>query len=178
MIDYGKIDAAETYYKRAGFVRIESPWVVSKATSAITKPPERQDNELVHNGKVLVASGEQSFLYLYLKRFLPAGTYQTTTPCFRRENFDFLHSKYFMKTELIDTLHPDPEQLEYIIDVCLWFFKRYIPTAEVVSTENGYDIVANGMELGSYGLRQCAYLDWIYATGVAEPRLSRVMGAI
>ena len=36
-----------------------------------------------------------------------------------------------------------------------------------------YDIEScNGIELGSYGIREFAGFRWIYGTGVAEPRLS------
>lgn len=30
-------------------------------------------------------------------------------------------------------------------------------------------------ELGSYGIRECEYLKWIYATGCADPRLSKII---
>jgi hypothetical protein len=68
------------FYESFGFKRIESPWTVTKDVSDITKPPGGKD-------KVLVASGEQSFLYLYLKGFLPRGRYQTVTPCFREQEY-------------------------------------------------------------------------------------------
>ena len=83
MINYGRLDRSIKYYEENGFKRIESPWTVTKAVSAITKPPGGKDWEIVGKDKVLVASGEQSFLYLYLKGFLPKGKYQTVTPCFR-----------------------------------------------------------------------------------------------
>ena len=38
-----------------------------------------------------------------------------------------------------------------------------------------YDIDYHGIELGSYGIRHCQFLNWIYGTGCAEPRLSKVM---
>ena len=96
MIDYGILDKSVKYYEKHGFTRIESPWAVSKDTAYITKPEHASDTDFVieYNKKHLVASGEQSFLYLFLKGFLPPGCYQTITPCFRYESFDFLHSKY------------------------------------------------------------------------------------
>ena len=45
---------------------------------------------------------------------------------------------------------------------------------DIVKTEQGFDLEYNGIELGSYGIRSCEYLDWIYATGLAEPRMSMV----
>lgn len=103
MINYQIIQDSIDYYSKCGFERIESPWAVSAEVANITKPEGKTNFIINHNDKALVASGEQSFLYLYLKGFLPKGCYQTVTPCFRYENFDILHTKYFIKNELIDT---------------------------------------------------------------------------
>ena len=85
MIDYSIIDySTQFYHTKGGFQRIESPWTVTEQTSNITKPPGASEFKIQDTDKVLVASGEQSFLYLYLKDFLPKGRYQTTTPCFMR----------------------------------------------------------------------------------------------
>ena len=73
-----------------------------------------------------MASGEQSFLYLYLKNFLPKGKYQTVTPCFREEVFDETHTKYFMKNELIITDNVNKEELLRVVDICKKFFNRKI----------------------------------------------------
>lgn len=97
MIDYAILADSTKFYGDNGFMRIESPWTVSARVDDITRPKDRIAFQLVHHDKCLVASGEQSFLYLYLKDFLPLGQFQTITPCFRYESFDFLHTKYFMK---------------------------------------------------------------------------------
>lgn len=183
MIDYGIINDSTIYYDSHGFSRIESPWTVTKYVSSITKPPGGVDYDIkpnsgiLHNNKVLVASGEQSFLYLYLKGFLPKGRFQTITPCFRFEDFDFLHTKYFIKNELIETKDVSEKSLDDIIGICLDFFNKYLP-CEAVRTEIGWDICGGVIELGSYGIRSCEYLDWIYATGVAEPRLSSIINKL
>lgn len=179
MIDYGNISKSIEFYGDKGFARIEAPWTVSPAISSITKPVDRTDYILRHNGKSLVASGEQSFLYLYLKNHLPKGRFQTVTPCFRDETFDHLHSKYFIKNELIDTLDVSEDNLHHIILTCLEFFRMSLgESVRVMKTQEGYDIVCKAgekdVELGSYGIRSCEFLDWIYATGCAEPRLSDV----
>ena len=44
----------------------------------------------------------------------------------------------------------------------------------IVPTDIGYDIEYNKVELGSYGIRENEYLTWIYGTGCAEPRLSKL----
>lgn len=176
MIDYSLISESIYYYQDSGFVRIESPWTVSEYVDNITKPKDVLSFQLKHNNKCLVASGEQSFLYLYLKDFLPKGQFQTTTPCFRFESFDYYHTKYFIKNELIKTDVVNVTELDRITDICLKFFKKHIPDAVVVKTDIGYDIEFNGNELGSYGIRENEYLKWIYATGCAEPRLSKLIG--
>lgn len=180
MIDYSIINNSIDFYQSNGFQRIESPWMVSEAISNITKPSDRQ-NYIVTYGtktKTLVASAEQSFLYLYLKGFLPYGRLQSCTPCFRNETFDFLHTKYFIKNELIDTLNVNENSLKEIVNTALSFFQKYLPESKVEKTKDGYDIVFNGMELGSYGIRKCDFLKWVYGTGVAEPRLSSIIKSI
>lgn len=176
MIDYKLIDDSIRYYEGKGFKRIESPWTVSEKVDNITKPSDRISFQLKHNDKCLVASGEQSFLYLYLKGFLPKGKFQTVTPCFRFESFDFLHTKYFLKNELIVTDNVDTKQLVRIVEECAEFYQpMFKNTLDVVKTSDGFDIEVDGKELGSYGIRSCEFLDWIYATGCAEPRTSSLI---
>ncbi len=177
MIDYKLLNDSIDFYTVNGFQRIESPWTVSKQIDDITRPEDRIPFELKHNGKRLVASGEQSFLYLYLKNFLPKGQYQTITPCYRFEAFDFLHTKYFMKNELIVTDDVTEERLDQVIQTAYKFFSQYfnVHKLKIVNTPDGFDILYNGYELGSYGIRECEFLKWIYATGCAEPRTSSLI---
>lgn len=173
MIDYSLIDRSINYYANLGFKRIESPWTVTKAVSSITKPENKNNFEIVGKDKVLVASGEQSFLYLYLKNFLPLGKYQTVTPCFRDETFDLTHTKYFIKNELIITDNVDDQNLNSMIAVCRNFYEQELKkNTWIKKTNDGYDIEVEGIEVGSYGIRKCDYLTWIYGTGCPEPRIS------
>jgi hypothetical protein len=94
MIDYKLLNDSLIFYENNGYKRIESPWTVSQYVDDLTRPKDRVPFELKHNNKRLVASGEQSFLYLYLKEFLPLGQFQTITPCYRFESFDYLHQAY------------------------------------------------------------------------------------
>lgn len=179
MIDYGIIDRSIKFYENKGFSRIESPWTVTKEISGITKPEGKPDWEIIGKNKVLVASGEQSFLYLYLKGFLPKGMYQTVTPCFRDESFDKTHTKYFIKNELIITDNVTETSLGCIINYCKDFFESELESkVDIKKTEIGYDLEVNGIEIGSYGIRNCEYLDWVYGTGVAEPRLTMIKNII
>jgi seryl-tRNA synthetase len=179
MINYGRLDRSIQFYENLGFQRIESPWTVTKQVSDITKPKDKKDLIIESKNKVLVASGEQSFLYLYLKGFLPKGKFQTVTPCFRDEAFDITHSKYFIKNELIITDVTDESELIKAVICCREFFEKELgEDVNVVKTNDGYDLECKDIELGSYGIRSCAFLDWIYATGLAEPRLSLVKNLI
>ena len=179
MIDYSILNDSIVYYETAGFKRIESPWTVSEAVSRITKPDNKQDSfYLGEKKKVLVGSGEQSFLYLYLKGFLPNGMFQTVTPCFREEVFDFTHTKYFMKNELIITdKNLDKHNVDKIVDNAFKFFSKYFKPNDltIIKTTDGFDINYLEYELGSYGYRSCEFLTWIYGTGVAEPRFSKIL---
>jgi len=187
MIDYSILYESNLFYEQAGFKRIESPWTVTKEISNITKPENAIDYEIIGKNKVLVASGEQSFLYLYLKGFIPLGKYQTITPCFRDEIFDYLHTKYFMKNELIITDKVDKQNLMFVINEAKKFFAPYLNIKEeelitldttIDSNFPSYDILYKNVELGSYGIRSCKFLKWIYGTGVAEPRFSNLIKEI
>lgn len=175
MIDYNLLNDSILHYSKNGFQRIEAPWTVSEYVDNITKPEGRQSFQFKHNDKCFVASGEQSFLYLYLKGFLPLGKYQCVTPCLRFEPFDYLHSKYFIKNELIRTDSVTENDLDEVISHAFNFFSKYLDNVKIVKTEIGYDIESNGIELGSYGIRECDFLTWIYGTGCAEPRLSTLI---
>ena len=180
MIDYHKLASSCSFYEDLGWQRIESPWTVSQYVSDITRPENSHVQfELKHNNKRLVASAEQSFLYLCLKEFLPLGQYQSITPCFRFEPFSYLHSKYFMKNELFDS----SGKMKYveIAEQALAFFSIYLPRdiLSIVDTgEHSCDVIATieneQFELGSYGLRSCEFIKWTYGTACAEPRLTSI----
>ena len=183
MIDYQNLADSIKHYEKLGYIRIESPWLVPPCIDDITKPADKKHYMLKHNDKCLVASGEQSFLYLYLKENLPFGKFQTITPCFRDERYDLTHEKYFMKNELIITDEVTDDNLQKIINDAFDFFKSklYIGNnrLEVKRTNIGFDIEykmggVTPIELGSYGIRECKFLKWIYGTGCAEPRLSKL----
>lgn len=180
------------YYESCGFKHIESPWTITKEIANITKPKGCNDFTVKEKNKVLVASGEQSFLYLYNKGFLPKGKYQTITPCFRDESFDVYHTKYFIKNELMITDNVCIDELNRVVECARDFFRKYclLPkkndyyvSSDVddvlikpwPNTNKAFDLEYRGIELGSYGIRKCEFLEWIFGTGVAEPRLSRVM---
>lgn len=178
MIDYQILADSIKYYEYYGFNRIESPWTVTEAISAITRPPNATDWTINEKNKVLVASAEQSFLYLFNKGFLPDGSYQSVTPCFRNDPFDAFHTKYFMKNELICTVEVTSYHLKFILSMAKKFFEKYLGENSVEIKEMGidtYDLMYKDIELGSYGIRKCDFLHYVYGTAVAEPRLTRTM---
>lgn len=183
MINYSNIDKSIKYYAKLGYSRVEVPWTVTKAVSEITKPSHKKDIELTGKNKVLVASAEQSFIYQYIKGFLPKGKFQAVTPCFRDEVFDFTHSKYFMKNELINTQDISVNSLKSMVDNSVIFFKNILNTNHITFNEDimskkSYDVIYYGsnkqIELGSYGIREYDNHRWIYGTAIAEPRTTIV----
>lgn len=183
LINYKLLADSQEFYSNKGYKGIETPWTVTRSISNITKPIEIEDFFIPSKNKVLVGSGEQGFLYLYLKGFLPKGKFFTISPCFRDDSFDLIHTKYFMKNELIITDNVDNNNLNKIIDDAFEFFCLYLPK-EKLSTFNSPDSDSidifytddnHAVELGSYGKRSCDYLEWIYGTGIAEPRFSKVI---
>lgn len=189
MIDYLKIAKSVEFYEKKGYMRLEVPWMISQEIAQLTKPPQAKDYIIKESEKVLVASAELSFLYLANKGQLPKGMYQATTPCFRNEPVDLLHRKNFIKNELINTKNISHKQLKETINDAFLFFSLYIDKKKlkIVKTEAyksdiNYDIVVlvnnEELELGSYGIRQCEILKWIYGTGLAEPRLTLIMNRL
>ena len=184
MIDYKNISDSINYYNLNNFQRIEVPWTVSPYISNLTKPAEKKNFSLPEKNKVLIGSAEQGFLYLYLKEFLPKGKYQSVTPCFRDEEWDYLHTKYFIKNELIITDIVTTQELEKTVGICFTFFKSILDKYSTFDNskllikkinDNSYDIEYNNIELGSYGIRENEFIKYIYATGCAEPRLSKTI---
>ena len=126
------------------------------------------------------------------KRQLVPGFYQTITPCFREETYDVLHSKHFMKLELI-SVEPKYaiDDLEFIKKTVNSVLEQYIKDIFFVETRQSYydkTIIAGSktydlvtkindeeVELGSYGIRKAQVGTWVYGTGIAEPRSSKVI---
>ena len=197
VIDYSLIAEACEYYELFGYSRIEVPWWATADIVNITKPTgvsEDNNYQLSVNGKCLLASGEQGFLYLANKGQLPPGRYQTVTPCFRNEPYDRYHVKHFMKLELIQLCNTPIEQssVEQLAGDALALFKKLAPTADLRIIKTGVkdpialpfteqlDIVLHisdkqQIELGFYGARHAPFAVWLYGTGIAEPRFSRAM---
>lgn len=199
-IDYEQLAYAINLYEGFGYKRIEAPWWVTEDIANITKPTgvsESSNYKLSVNGKCLVASGEQSFLYLANKGFLPAGKYQTVTPCFRNESYDAYHSKQFLKLELINLaeegVYVSQDAVVKVARHALSFFKqaagglathlRLVSTgvkdplacAKTEQLDIVFELDGQQVELGSYGARETTFAVWVYGTGIAEPRFSKAV---
>lgn len=180
MIDYLRLGKSTEFYESRGFSRIEAPWWVPTSIMDITRP-KGADPEVYYlpkNKKALVASGEQSLLYLANQGLLTKTKIQTVTPCFRDEIQGPMRRKFFMKNELMVPFSNKESDLFLMIDDAREFFQSQVKdpsSIKVVKTEEGYDIEYHGVEIGSYGIRKCQFLEWIYGTGLAEPRMTRAM---
>jgi hypothetical protein len=175
MINWGRLAHALEYYEEAGYTRLEVPWIVGHPAYDAMRP--EASLPFVTLGGYLVASAEQSFFQeLMAGRHIDRAV--TLTPCFRHEVYDSLHLPYFMKVELIEAGDTSGRWLDWMIETAIQLFEHYIGV-EVVLTPIGFDLVAKGtlIELGSYGRRRFGPYQWLYGTGLAEPRLSQAIAA-
>lgn len=175
VINYELIAASQQYYKSQDFHIVETPWLIPRDCGEELRPSDVQENTIKGRNVNLVGSGEQSFLYQYKKGALPLGQFQTVTPCFRLGDNDNFHNQYFIKNELIKTDKVDREELLKMAQMSHRFFNLYLSDVEIISTSEGYDIMGCGIELGSYGIRSSEGFEWIYGTGCAEPRFSKII---
>lgn len=177
MINFKRLVTAQDYYEKLGYKNIDVPWEVESKIEKITKPVGLKSYKL--NKGRLIASGEQGFLQLMKDGKLPNGMYQCTTPCFRDEVVDDLHKPYFMKVELIKVGPIETFlNLVRVIQHPLDFFSQYVKCKVIATGDLTMDIVTekNEIELGSYGIRKHKLVgEWIYGTGLAEPRLTYVL---
>ena len=174
---------ALAHYKNCGYQEAAVPWLVSKPAMQVTFPA-RDKVFAENNGGYetcygdLVGSAEQSFIQMQIDGLLPPGRYVALSPCFRIEpEYDDLHFPYFAKTELYVTDDPTLSHLNKIIEEALAYFRSLAdPRVEftIEKTDIGYDINANGTEVGSYNRVEHQGVTWLCGTAMAEPRFSTV----
>lgn len=188
MISYSILSDAVYHYKQLGFEYIEVPWYAPESTISITRPENlyiENDFRINNKDQFLVASAEQSFLDMIINDKIKPGKYVAVTPCFRNDEVDILHQKYFMKCELIEYLdsfnmEDSIKRLSSITMCALSFFISHLPNVYIETTNDktsilSRDILSDNIELGSYGIRSYNGKYWIYGTGCAEPRLSKAI---
>lgn len=171
-INYKMLSEAINFYKKLGYEYIEVPWVVDEQFDAMTRPEDKLPLVVDVWGKNLVASGEQSLLSITSK--LSAGKYVCLTPCFRDEVDDDIHSRHFMKVELMH-YNIDVDRFQLMNDA-MKFYKTYLPE-DKLTFANGDIMIKVGddfFEVGSYDITDYSNQDHTirFGTGLAEPRFS------
>lgn len=160
---------ALSYYASQGYTPVEVSIVVDKDVSAVTRPESSWDTH--HSSDtVYVASAEQSFLQLIKDGDLPSGNkLMALTPCLRdEEKLDALSYLMFLKLELFVV----GDHLVDVLTDANRFFNSLGLTTVAKATYMGFDLLLNGIEIGSYGVREYMGITYTYGTGIAEPRLS------
>ena len=185
MINYKILSDAIEYYKRRNYIEINMPWYVGESIHNITFEITNSKWQLP-SGDILLGSAEQGFINQMLNHNL-LGKFQATTPCFREDTIDELHQEHFIKTELFINESEDfNKTLDKILSDVFGFLIKYVDVTRInfvdTSSETGIrsiDIKIGGIEVGSYGIREYKYggkiYTWVYGTGVALPRFSKVL---
>lgn len=174
-ISWDLIAKAVDFYQRRGYQYVETPWFVSKEALNATMPDHKYDvgQEIVDG--YLVGSAEQGFVQLMLDDEILPGKYVSVSPCHREDEEDWLHQRSFMKVELIE-IDPVEDWDAVAHDMAVLakeFFETILESVEIVDSDVGYDILSDGIEIGSYGGKQyMSQYQWVCGTGLAEPRFS------
>lgn len=178
-IDYPLLGAAMQAYIDLGYQPVEVPWAVDEKYIEATLPlPIRSILTEVRYGdtvyqKTLVGSAEQGFLSMGLE----PDRYVACTPCFRSEpEYNDHYQRWFMKIELFDN-GPGADGYEMMEDAYRVMQRFSGCTPSVLATDEGHDLMINGIEVGSYGNRSVPGIEtWAYGTGLALPRFSVAAG--
>lgn len=160
-IDWQLLSNALNYYGSLGYRYVEVPWIVPDQISRMTFDAEGLNCQL----GTLIGSAEQGFLAMpeVMDEWLVA-----CSPCFRNEPvIDDLHHHWFMKVEL----YRSGNHLEEMLQHAFSFFEKRLD-CHIITTNEGYDIMVDDIEIGSYGYRTTSARDWTYGTGLALPRFS------
>lgn len=193
-IDYNLLNKSLKYFSKKGFKQIEVPWRVSREAIEGTF---KSSESFKSDDKLLIGSAEQGFLELYLQNKLTSNQLMSVSPCFRNETEDYLHQQEFMKLELIYFINAKIDDIDIMFNsfivfnlvknfVLSFIIKKLkikitdITTAETNDSNSIYseDILINGIEYGSYGIRQFQDKYYIYGTGIALPRASKILKSI
>lgn len=186
IIDYNLLSKALKYFSKKGFKQIEVPWRVSKEAINYTF---NNNDSFKSDDKFLIGSAEQGFLELQLQgKLTSSGQYMSVSPCFRNETEDYYHQQEFIKLELIYFSNYEISKN----DIQLVAFRQFVisfitkklsvcPSNVVIMQTNdsnslySEDILINGVEYGSYGVRKFNDIYYIYGTGIALPRAPKIL---
>lgn len=178
-ISLGVISDAHSWWGR-WFKDKRVPGLVDPDVMAHTCPPGVHDDRLYGAGTdTVVASAEQSFIQLDKDGELVPGSWMALTPCYRDEPvLDEVHLPVFLKLELIrlseeSNFYSKPDALWLANEMRRFFSEFYGMNTSVLETPDGYDVMYDDLELGSFGVRKTMTgKSYVYGTGLAEPRAS------
>jgi hypothetical protein len=179
-IDWRLLSSAVEYYKNCGYHYVEVPWLVHESVNRMTLPRNTSSLKIENKGS-LIGSAEQGILSLVLSNQLERGKYVACSPCFRNEpHLDKYHQTYFMKVELyndIDVNEIAVGCMIHTVEDFLTYEIEGLQRYQLIHDDktNEIDILLNGIEIGSYGIRTINGHSWVYGTGLALPRLTLAM---
>lgn len=172
----------------SGFQYVDLPWMVPKQFSDATRPESCRDVPTLHGS--FVASGEQSFLQLWEEgRLWGASGYVGWTPCVRDDVLDEYHQHGFVKAEWFVPLEDGAQdqwqarKAELVGEQAKLFemLAQHAGASVMVDTlyldADQTDLVLNGIEIGSYGIRTFNGRRYIYGTALALPRFTQALVA-
>lgn len=193
-IDYNLLNKALKYFSKKGFKQVEVPWRVSEEAIQNTFDSKQSFKATSGcNDKFLIGSAEQGFLELCLQDNLKDFKYNqlmSVSPCFRNDTPDYFHQQEFIKLELIYfsdyALKSRVEYnifREFVVSFIIKKLKIKSPDIVILETKDANsiyseDILINGIEYGSYGIRQFQDKYYIYGTGIALPRTSKILKSL
>ncbi len=179
-IDYTLIGKACQYLNdETLFSYVEAPWIVSRGVASLTCP---HDHPVMLADKTCpVGSAEQGLIDLLVKGQLDINvSLYAVGPCFRDDEIDELHQRTFMKIELFKTMSVStftPDDVHYVRKTAFRLWQRLFPATHHLYSmrtdttgENAYDLMINGIEVGSYGVRFIGNQACVYGTALALPR--------
>ncbi|KWA84196.1 hypothetical protein WL29_22815 [Burkholderia ubonensis] len=179
------------WWQLRGFQYVDLPWMVPTNYADAHRPDFCRDVPTLHGS--FVGSGEQSFLMLHEEDRLPAGApgYIGWTPCLRDEVLDETHQHGFMKAEwFVPLTEADISQWRRLVLDLMGAQEsmfRAVALAGIgvprvgmlfVYEQSGpeqIDLVLNGLEVGSYGLRRFNGRPYLYGTALALPRFTQAL---
>jgi seryl-tRNA synthetase len=181
ILDYQILADACKFYRFREYEQIEVPWIVCADFAQLTMP-ESAVPFVLNDGAYLVGSAEQGFVQMALLNQLDYGKfYFSVSPCFRNEKRDDTHSTWFMKVELFhkSTTHAAASNAAmYMMDHAIQFFRKAgVIELQTARVDTGIDIMADSLEIGSYGVRQISDFYVAFGTGAALPRLQLAIEA-
>ncbi len=188
MIDYKLLYKAVKYFGKNGFTQIEVPWRVSKEAINCTFD---SNLSFKSDDKFLIGSAEQGLIELILNNQLNSSMIMSVSPCFRNEKEDYYHQQEFMKLELMylsnSEITNDYVNFKIFRQIVLGFLTKElrINASDIVIKETddnislySEDILINGIEYSSYGIRTINGKYYIYGIGIALPRASKILAEV